>query len=131
MDISGIHVDLSATRHTAAMRLLRLALPLAATIALAGCEYYVLVGGVGTDNLVRDATGRSLSDRALDDMTGLDCKTINLTFGKPICTEPQKAVTAPPPYCYRSLASAECYTQRDPLPRPTTSLFPAPTGQTR
>ncbi len=113
------------------MRLFRLALPLTVAIALTGCEYFVLVGGVSTDNLARDATGRSLSDRALDDMTGLDCKTINLTFGKLVCTEPHKAVAVPPPYCYRSLASAECYTQRDPLPRPTTSLFPAPTGQIR
>jgi hypothetical protein len=108
----------------------RFAAALALPLVLGGCEYWVLGTAFGVDNLTRDATGKALSDRALEDMTGRECNTINLSLGKPVCRDAPPP-PGPPKYCYRDLASPECYGAVDPLPRSTTRLGVAATGQPR
>jgi len=99
-------------------------------LALGGCEYFVLGTAVSADNLARDATGVSLVDRALDDWTDLECRTVNLQFGKPVCRE-RILPSGPFVYCYRGLANPECFTMPDPSGRPNTRLGAAQTGQPR
>lgn len=107
-----------------------LVLPLLLPLALGGCEYWLIGTAATADNLTRDATGVSLVDRALDDWTGLECRTVNLQFGKPVCREPILP-SGPYVYCYRSLANPECFTMPDPSGRPNTRLGAAQTGQPR
>src|SRR5262245_62573301 len=105
-------------------------LVLALALVLGGCEYFLATTAVISDNVTRDATGRSLSDRALEDWTDLDCRTINLQFGKPVCREPERPV-GPTVYCYRGLAGPECFTAPDAASRPTTTLGATASSTTR
>jgi hypothetical protein len=110
-------------------RLARL-LALAFALTLGACEYFVIGAAVDADIVARDATGKSLSDRVLEDWTDLECRTVNLQFGKPVCREPERPV-GPTVYCYRGLAGPECFTAPDPSGRPTTSLGVTASSTTR
>ena len=105
-------------------------LALALALVLGGCEYFLVGALVDADNVARDATGRSLGDRALEDWTDLECRTVNLQFGKPVCRERERLV-GPTEYCYRGLAGAECFTAPDSGGRPTTSLGATASSTTR
>jgi len=99
-------------------------------LTLGACEYFVIGTAVDADIVARDATGKSLSDRVLEDWTDLECRTVNLQFGRPVCREPERAV-GPLEYCYRGLAGPECFTAPDAGGRPTTTLGVTANSTTR
>ncbi len=103
-------------------------------VAIAGALLSSLSGCSGLDNTVASATGtdlltatqwyvaldvvsiintdKTIADHIISLSTGRDCSTVRSSMGEPYCkTDP---IPEPPLYCYRSLASVDCYATPDP-----------------
>ena len=124
----------------------RLPTVIACLVALSGCgeirafhddptHHLYQVGAVylGLDLVSLANTGKTIDDHILGQMTDQDCSTIRLAKGGPYCIPhpPPVAVVAQTSYCYKSLASATCYTQPVPNGQSTylgsrTDMVPAP-----
>ncbi len=87
----------------------------------------------GADLVSLASTGKTVDDHIIGLATDQDCSTLRASKGGPWC-QPNPApvaMIAKTEYCYRSLASATCYTE--PLPPydtgfrgSRTDLVPAP-----
>jgi hypothetical protein len=66
---------------------------------------------LGLDVISLANTGKTIDDHILGAATGQDCNTVRLSQGGPYCIPyPQPvAMVAQTTYCYKSLASATCY----------------------
>lgn len=104
----------------------RLAIVLAASLAVSGCNEIALVGLIENNNY--KTTGRSVSGWALSNLNDEDCEPMRAFESKPVC-RPREQVVQTVTYCYQTLAAVTCFDQ--PHPGMSKSRYlPAP-GQAR
>jgi len=100
---------------------------LVACVALAGCTgevdavhnnalpHVYQAGAIflGADVISLSSTGKTVDDHIIGGLTDQDCSTLRASHGGPWCqpVPPPVATVSRTEYCYKSLASASCYTQ--------------------
>lgn len=97
-------------------RRFRSAFPLMALAALAGCGPVVSAGVPGAaqvDMLTVMGTEKTIVDHVISYSSGKDCSYVNVERGNRYCKE-DEPVIKPRVHCYKTLASATCYTVPDP-----------------
>lgn len=90
--------------------------PVLLSLALAGCGPAVATGVPGlaqVDILTVMGTEKSLVDHAVSYSSGKDCSYVYVEKGNRYCKE-DEPVIKPMVHCYRTLASATCYSAPDP-----------------
>ncbi len=88
-------------------------LPVLALLGTAGCDGPAAVATVGVNVVSLAVTGRTVPDIAVSAVTGRDCSVARLDRRLPYCAAAPEP-PGPPPFCTRSLGSADCWVTRPP-----------------